>query len=56
MRVPISWLKEFIDIKATPEEIAEILTMGGIEVEEIIEPYKELGELITVKEIGRAHV
>ena len=49
MRVPISWLKEFIDIKATPEEIAEILTMGGIEVEEIIEPYKELGELITVK-------
>ncbi len=49
MRVPISWLKEFIDIKASPEEVAEILTLGGIEVGELFDPYEELGELITAK-------
>ncbi|MCS7279757.1 MAG: phenylalanine--tRNA ligase subunit beta [Thermodesulfobacteriaceae bacterium] len=49
MRVPISWLSEFIDLRLGPEEVAEILTMGGIEVENIDEPYKNLGELITVE-------
>ena len=33
MRVPLSWLKEFIDIESSPVEIAKILTMGGLEVE-----------------------
>lgn len=49
MRVPISWLAEFIDLKKTPEEIAEIFTMGGIEVEAVEDPYQRLGDLITVK-------
>jgi len=49
MKVPVSWLSEFIELKTSPEEIAEIFTLGGIEVEEIIDPYEELGELITVK-------
>jgi phenylalanyl-tRNA synthetase beta chain len=49
MRVPLSWLKEFIDVKASAEEVAEIFTMGGIEVEEVFDPYEELGELVTVK-------
>jgi phenylalanyl-tRNA synthetase beta chain len=35
MRVLLSWLKEYIDCKKSPEEIAEVLTRGGIEVEEI---------------------
>ncbi len=49
MKIPISWLSEFIDLRLPPEEVAEILTMGGIEVEAIYEPYKTLGELITAK-------
>ena len=49
MRVPLSWLKDFIELKASPEEVAEILTMGGIEVACVEDPYEELGELITVK-------
>ncbi|WP_038056809.1 phenylalanine--tRNA ligase subunit beta [Thermodesulfobacterium hydrogeniphilum] len=49
MRVPISWLSEFIDLKGSPEEIAEILTMGGIEVGSIEDPYENLGELVAVK-------
>ncbi|MDH5203230.1 MAG: phenylalanine--tRNA ligase subunit beta [Nitrospirota bacterium] len=33
MRVPFEWLKEFVDISATPEEVADALTMTGLEVE-----------------------
>lgn len=33
MRIPLSWLKEFIPITQTPEEIAKILTMAGLEVD-----------------------
>jgi phenylalanyl-tRNA synthetase beta chain len=35
MRVPFEWLKEFVDIAVTPEEVAEKLTMIGHEVEGI---------------------
>ncbi|MBA2369153.1 MAG: phenylalanine--tRNA ligase subunit beta [Candidatus Protochlamydia sp.] len=33
MRIPLSWLKEYIDINLLPEEIAKILTMAGLEVD-----------------------
>jgi phenylalanyl-tRNA synthetase beta chain len=33
MRVSLNWLKEFVDIDQTPAEVAEILTMAGLEVE-----------------------
>ncbi len=33
MRVSLNWLKEFVDIDQTPTELAEILTMTGLEVE-----------------------
>ncbi len=49
MRVPISWLSEFIELKKSSEEIAEILTLSGHEVEEVFDPYKKLGDLISVK-------
>ena len=35
MRVPLSWLKEYVDITMSPEELAHILTMAGLEVETI---------------------
>ncbi len=35
MKVPYSWLKEYIDIKLSIEEIAEKLTMSGLEVADI---------------------
>ncbi|GAC1622004.1 MAG: phenylalanine--tRNA ligase subunit beta [Ktedonobacteraceae bacterium] len=35
MRVPLSWLKEYVDIKMSPEELAHVLTMAGLEVETI---------------------
>ena len=35
MRVPLSWLREFVDITITPEELAQRLTLAGLEVEAI---------------------
>jgi phenylalanyl-tRNA synthetase beta chain len=35
MRVPLSWLRDFVDITIPIEELAHRLTMAGLEVEEI---------------------
>ncbi len=35
MRVPLSWLKEFVDIDLSPEELAQKLTLAGMEVADI---------------------
>src|SRR5450756_1513291 len=35
MRVPFSWIKEDVDWRGTVEELAELLTMSGTEVEGI---------------------
>ncbi len=35
MRVPISWLKEYVEFSETAAELAEKLSMAGFEVEEI---------------------
>ena len=35
MRVPLEWLKQYLSIEASAEEIATRLTMGGLEVEGI---------------------
>ena len=35
MRVPFDWLKDFVDITKSPEEVADILTMAGLEVEAV---------------------
>jgi len=35
MLVPISWLKEYVDIELPAEELAEKLTIAGLEVEKI---------------------
>lgn len=38
MQVPLEWIKELIDIETIPlEELIERLTLGGFEVEEILE-------------------
>ncbi|NPA91883.1 MAG: phenylalanine--tRNA ligase subunit beta [Chloroflexi bacterium] len=35
MRVPLSWLQEYVDITLPPEELAERLTLAGLEVTRI---------------------
>ena len=35
MRIPVSWLKEYLSLPQTPEEIARLLTMAGLEVDHL---------------------
>jgi len=43
MRVLYSWLKDYVDIPETPEELADKLTMAGLTVDEI---FNEDGETV----------
>ena len=36
MKIPLSWIKDFVDIDMNIEELAHLMTMIGLEVEEII--------------------
>ena len=38
MRIPLSWLREFVDVTLPVEELADVLTFGGFEVEDIHRP------------------
>ena len=35
MRVPLSWLRDYVDVQLSPEQLAERLTLLGMEVKEI---------------------
>ncbi len=36
MKLTFNWLKEFVDLRANPQKIAELLTMAGLEVESLV--------------------
>ncbi len=38
MRVPLSWLRELVDLDQGPDELAHLLTMGGLEVDHVAHP------------------
>lgn len=38
MRVPLSWLTEYVDVALDPEALADVLTVGGLAVEGIHRP------------------
>src|SRR3990172_11088688 len=53
MRFSFNWLKEFVDIALSPVELADKLTMAGIEVESVHNPGAEISgvyvaEVVTV--------
>ncbi|MDD2624732.1 MAG: phenylalanine--tRNA ligase subunit beta, partial [Candidatus Riflebacteria bacterium] len=49
MKILLSWLKDYIDINESPETIAEALTMSGLEVEGIVQPAKNLTNVVVGK-------
>jgi phenylalanyl-tRNA synthetase beta chain len=51
MRIPLSWLKDFVDLELAPEALASRLTFAGLEVEEI-----EYVGLALPKSTGRQEV
>ncbi|HVN86743.1 MAG TPA: phenylalanine--tRNA ligase subunit beta [Candidatus Binatia bacterium] len=46
MKVPLSWLREFVDPGASAAELAERLTMAGVEIESVQERGRELDGII----------
>jgi phenylalanyl-tRNA synthetase beta chain len=59
MRVPLSWLADYVDIELTPEALAERLTLLGMEVKGIERwgadwQHVVIGELLTVEKHPRA--
>lgn len=49
MKVSFNWLKEYVDIKESPETLAEKLTRAGIPVEYLIYPGEKVVNVITGK-------
>ena len=49
MRVSYKWLKEYVDIPVSPEELAEKMTMAGVAVENIEYPGKGIDKVVTAR-------
>jgi len=47
MRVSYKWLKEYVDVPVSPEELAERMTMTGVAVENVEYPGKGLDMIVT---------
>ncbi|ACK73115.1 phenylalanyl-tRNA synthetase, beta subunit [Gloeothece citriformis PCC 7424] len=50
MRISVNWLRELVDVTLTPEELAETLTIAGIEVEDI-EDRRQLADGVVIGKI-----
>ncbi len=49
MRVPCRWLQEMVETELSPEELADRLTMAGLEVEKIERPGEKLNNVVVGK-------
>lgn len=49
MRVSFNWLKEYVDVPVTPEELAEKMTMSGVAVENIEYPGQGIDKIVTAR-------
>ncbi|MBI4426560.1 MAG: phenylalanine--tRNA ligase subunit beta [Candidatus Kerfeldbacteria bacterium] len=54
MKLSLSWLREFVSVKLTAEQLAERLTMAGIEVEQVTDRGRDfdkvvVGEVVDLK-------
>ncbi len=53
MKVPLSWLKDYVDIEnIEPKKLADELTMSGSKVESIEEPGKDISNVVAGKIIS----
>lgn len=52
MKVLLSWLKEFVDLKVTPSQIAEMLTQAGLEVEGVEKAHPGFTKVVVASVLG----
>jgi phenylalanyl-tRNA synthetase beta chain len=55
MKISIKWLKNYIDVQETPEELAHMLTMAGLEVSAIEQRGDEISDIVIarIEEMGQ---
>ncbi|MGM0453608.1 MAG: YtpR family tRNA-binding protein, partial [Thermodesulfobacteriota bacterium] len=46
MKVSLNWLQQYVEIDTEPSALAETLTMAGLEVEAVIDPYADLATVV----------
>lgn len=61
MKVPLSWLKDYVDIDVTAEKLQELLFSCGFEVEELINIGKDIsgvvvGEVVSCEPVEGTHL
>ncbi len=49
MKAPLSWLKEYVEIDCSPEELKDKLFSCGFEVEEMSKPYSHIEKIVTCR-------
>ena len=49
MKFSVNWLREFVDLPARVEEVAEILTLAGVEIEEIEQRGANIDKVVVVQ-------
>lgn len=49
MRVSYNWLKEYVNITVSPQELADKMTLSGVAVDSVIFPGEELSNIVTGK-------
>jgi phenylalanyl-tRNA synthetase beta chain len=49
VRVPLGWLREFVTVSLSPEELAERMTMHGLPVERILRPWEALSGVVVAR-------
>ena len=54
MIVTLNWLSEYVDIKMSAKDLAELLTMAGLEVEEVVPVGQGLGEIVAARVLQTA--
>lgn len=49
MKVPVKWLKDYVNIDISPDELGDALTLSGSKVEEVITSGDEIQNVVTGK-------
>lgn len=49
MKVPVKWLKDYVDINISADELGDKLTLSGSKVEEVIKKGEEIQNVVTGK-------
>ena len=53
LRIPLSWLQDFVDLDQSPNKLAEALTISGMEVESIEHLGGNWGDYCRVGEVQK---